>query len=95
MFGEDFVLCPLKALATKEQIRSFQYDDCSSSFVVTVIIVTSAAAADVIVFVTWEGDHQLWVGKDLERGSSVSVNRHSLCTLFKVTQSQTYTILEE
>jgi len=50
---------------------------------VTVIIVTSAAAAavaGVIVVVTWESDHQLWVGKDLERGSSVSVNRHFLCT---------------
>lgn len=62
---------------------------------VTVIIITSAVPADIIVVVTWESDHQLWVGKDLEGGSSVSVNRHSLCTLFQVMQSQTYTILEE
>jgi len=62
---------------------------------VTVIIVTSAAPADIIVVVTWESDHQLWVGKALEGGCSVSVNRHSLCTLFRVMQSQTYTILEE
>jgi len=49
---------------------------------VTVIIVTSVAPADVVV--TWESGHQLWVGKDLEGGTSVSVNRHSLCTLFQV-----------
>lgn len=55
----------------------------------------TSAAADVIVVVTLESDHQLWVGKDFEGGHSVSVKRHSLCTLFKVMQSQTYTILEE
>jgi len=35
LFGEDLVLSLLKPLGTKEQIRSFQYDDCSSSFVVS------------------------------------------------------------
>jgi len=93
LFGEDLVLSLLKPLATKEQIRSFQYDDFQLFCCITVIIITSAAPADVI-FVTWESDHQLWVGKSLEGGCSVSVNRHSFCTLFQVMQSQTYTILE-
>lgn len=58
-------------------------------YYVIVVIVTSAAAAADDDVATWESDHQLWVGKDLEGGSSVSVNRFSLCTLFQVMQSQT------
>lgn len=60
-----------------------------------IIIIAADAAADVTVVVTWESDHPFWVGKDLEGGSSVSFNRHSLYTLFQVMQSQTYTNLEQ
>jgi hypothetical protein len=90
LFGEDLVLSLLEKSATKEQISSFQCDGCSCSFVVVVVVVVIVVVIDVIIIVTAaavpvvvtrECDCELWVGKDLEGGSSVSINRYSLsCT---------------